>query len=216
MLDEKQHGSPKSHDEKAKTESDEKELPAEEACEAEEVEIVEASEIDKLKDELKAANARADENYNQMLLLRADFENFRKRSEKEKREYLDIGREKILLKQIAMDDVLAQALKSAKMGGKTEDIIIGLDMINKEFMKMLKEEGVEEIVLEKNDPNLCEALAYSDSDEDDGTILEVYQKGYKMNGRLMRPVKARVAKKKASDKKDDQPQDENSKDEKEL
>jgi len=155
---------------------------------------VKISELEILKQSYDEKRKQADEYYDQLLRLKADFENYRRRSEKEKKDYLDWGKEKILLKQISMDDVLEQALKSAKNGGKAEDIIIGLDMISKEFSKMLKEEGVEEIICEKFDPNLCEALDTIESEEEDGKILEVYQKGYKMNGKLIRAAKVRVAK----------------------
>ncbi|MCL2484718.1 MAG: nucleotide exchange factor GrpE [Endomicrobia bacterium] len=154
------------------------------------------SELEILKQSFDEKKKQADEYYDQLLRLKADFENYRRRSEKEKRDYLDWGKEKILLKQISMDDVLQQALKSAKTGGKVEDIIIGLDMISKEFSKMLKEEGVEEIKCDKFDPNLCEALDSVETDDvEDGSILEVYQKGYKMNGKLIRAAKVKVAKK---------------------
>ncbi|MDR2772064.1 MAG: nucleotide exchange factor GrpE, partial [Elusimicrobiota bacterium] len=104
-------------------------------------------------------------------------------------------------------DVLEQAEKSIKMGGKPEDIIIGLDMINKEFLKILVEEGVEEIKLEKFDPTVCEALDYVEGDKDDGEILEIYQKGYTINGKLLRPAKVKVAKKKVSNIKIEEEQD---------
>jgi len=153
------------------------------------------SELEILKQSFDEKKKQAEEYYDQLLRLKADFENYRRRSEKEKKDYLDWGKEKILLKQISMDDVLEQALKSAKTGGKVEDIIIGLDMITKEFSKMLKEEGVEEITCEKFDPNVCEALDTVASDDDeDGKVLEVYQKGYKMNGKLIRAAKVKVAK----------------------
>jgi molecular chaperone GrpE len=152
------------------------------------------SELEILKQSFDEKKKQAEDYYDQLVRLKADFENFRRRSEKEKRDYLDWGKEKILLKQISIDDVLQQALKSAKSGGKTEDIIVGLDMISKEFSKMLKEEGVEEITCEKFDPNVCEALDTVESEEEDGSILEVYQKGYKMNGKLIRAAKVKVAK----------------------
>ena len=156
---------------------------------------VKISELEILKQSYDEKRKQADEYYDQLLRLKADFENYRRRSEKEKKDYLDWGKEKILLKQISIDDVLEQALKSAKSGGKVEDIIIGLDMITKEFSKMLKEEGVEEIICEKFDPNVCEALDTVEGDDyEDGAILEVYQKGYKMNGKLIRAAKVRVAK----------------------
>jgi molecular chaperone GrpE len=152
------------------------------------------SEVEVLKQSVDEQKTLAQNYYDQLVRLKADFDNFARRSEKEKKDYLDCGKEKILVKQIAIDDVLQHALKSAKTGNNMDSIIVGLDMINKEFAKMLKEEGVEEIQCEKFDPNVCEALDYVESGEEDGKILEVYQKGYKMNGKLIRTAKVKVAK----------------------
>jgi molecular chaperone GrpE len=162
------------------------------------------AELEILKQSVDEQKALAQDYYDQLVRLKADFDNFRRRSEKEKKDYLDWGKEKILIKQIAIDDVLQHALKSAKAENNIESIIVGLDMISKEFAKMLKEEGVEEIQCEKFDPNMCEALDYVESDEEDGKVLEVYQKGYKMNTKLIRTAKVKVAKndKKSENKKE--------------
>ena len=170
-------------------------LMKEQACDCEkDAREGKLSELAILKQSFDEKKKQAEDFYDQLVRLKADFENFRRRSEKEKKDYLDWGKEKILLKQIAIDDVLQQALKSAKTGNNIESIVIGLDMISKEFSKMLKEEGVEEIICDKFDPNCCEALDYIDSGEEDGKILEVYQKGYTMNGKLVRPARVKVAK----------------------
>jgi molecular chaperone GrpE len=152
------------------------------------------AELEILKQSVEDKSKQAQDFYDQLLRLKADFENYRKRSEKEKKDYLEWGKEKILLKQLSIDDILQQALKSAKEGNNMESIIIGLELINKEFSKMLKEEGVEEIQCEKFDPNICEALEQVESEAEDETILEVYQKGYKINGKLIRTTKVKVAK----------------------
>lgn len=152
------------------------------------------SELEILKQSVEEKKKQAQDFYDQLLRLKADFENYRKRSEKEKKDYLEWGKEKILLKQINVYDVFQQALRSVKSLSDMESIMLGLEMINKEFSKMLKEEGVEEIRCEKFDPTVCEALDYVESEEEDGKILEIYQKGYKLNGRLMRTVKVKVAK----------------------
>lgn len=154
------------------------------------------NELSILKESFDKQKKMADDYYDQLLRLKAEFENYRRRSEKEKIEYLNLGKEKILLKQIFIDDVLEAAIKSAKQGNNIKSIIVGLDMVAKEFSKMLKEEGVEEIKCEKFDPNICEALDQVESQKEEGTILEVYQKGYKMNGKLIRPLKVKVAKSK--------------------
>jgi molecular chaperone GrpE len=152
------------------------------------------SELEALRESIKAKEELAKKYYDQILRLQADFENYRKRSEKEKKDYLDWGKEKILLRQVGISDVLQQALRSAKSGNNIESVIAGLEMINKEFSKVLKEEGVEEIQCETFDPNTCEALEYVESEKEDGRVLEVYQRGYKINGRLARVAKVRVAK----------------------
>jgi molecular chaperone GrpE len=157
-----------------------------------------ADDLEKILDNKKAldeAKKNADDYYDQLLRLKAEFENYRRRADKEKREFLAWGKEEILIKQIAIEDVLEQALKSAKANAKIEDIIVGLEMVIGEFSKMLGNEGVEEIKLEKFDPNVCEALDYVESDDkEEGEILEVYQKGYRMNGKLIRTAKVKVAK----------------------
>jgi molecular chaperone GrpE len=153
-------------------------------------------ELEILKQSIEEKKNQAQDYYDQLLRLKADFENYRRRSEKEKRDYLEWGKEKILIKQISIGDVLRQALESAKLGNNIESIMLGLEMISKEFSKMLKEEGVEEIECDKFDPNICEALEYVEGEEEeDGKILEIYQKGYKMNGKLIRAAKVKVAKK---------------------
>lgn len=151
------------------------------------------SETEILQKSLDEALKQSAQYYDQILRLKADFENYRKRAEKEKRDFLEWGKEKILLKQIGINDVLEQALKSAKNGDNLESILIGLEMISKEFSKMLSEEGIEEIKCEKFDPQFCEALDFAEEKEkQDGEILEIYQKGYKMNGRLIRAAKVKI------------------------
>jgi len=152
------------------------------------------SELEILKQSVEEKQQEAQSYYDQLLRLKADFENYRKRSEKEKQDYLEWGKERILLKQIGIYDVFQQALQSAKTGNNVKSIVLGLEMISKEFSKMLKEEGIEEIQCEKFDPSVCEALDHAESEKEDGTVLEVYQKGYKLNGRLVRAAKVKVAK----------------------
>ena len=154
------------------------------------------SELDILKQSVEDKQKKADEYYDQLLRLKADFENFRRRTEKEKQDFLNWGREKILIKQISIYDVFEHAINSVKAGQNLESIMVGLEMIQKEFAKMLKEEGVEKIECldKKFDPNFCEALVQVESDKEEGTVLEVYQNGYKFNGKLMRAAKVKVAK----------------------
>ncbi|MDR1052508.1 MAG: nucleotide exchange factor GrpE [Endomicrobium sp.] len=152
-------------------------------------------EVNNLKNTLNEKDKLIKNYYDQLMRLKAEFENYRKRVEKEKQDYLDFGKEIILVKQIKIIDILEQALNSAKVCNDINSIIVGIEMMKTEFLKTLKDEGIEEIYCEKFDHNLCEVIDYvENNEEEDGKIIKIYQKGYKMNGKLIRPVKVKVVK----------------------
>ncbi|MHB9154666.1 MAG: nucleotide exchange factor GrpE [Endomicrobiales bacterium] len=154
------------------------------------------SELEILRQSLEDRKRQAEEYFDQLLRLKAEFENYRRRSEKEKHNHLIWGKEEILLKQISLLDVLEQANRSSRTSSNIESIQKGLDLIQQEFVKMLSSEGVEAVgkAGEKFDPALHEAIEQVESPEEEGTILDVAQKGYQLNGRVIRPAKVKVAK----------------------
>ncbi|MBN1622358.1 MAG: nucleotide exchange factor GrpE [Endomicrobiales bacterium] len=154
------------------------------------------SELDILKQSLEEKKKQAEEYYDQLLRLKAEFENYRQRTEKEKQTHRLWGKEEILLKQIMLLDVIEQAYKSIENNASPESILKGLELIKIEFAKMLTSEGVKEIesLGEKFDPNLHEAVEQIGSEEEEGKVLEVLQKGYIFNKRLIRPAKVKVSK----------------------
>jgi molecular chaperone GrpE len=154
-------------------------------------------ELEILKQSIDDKTKQINIYYDQLLRLKADFENYRKRSEKEKIHCLNIGKENVIIKQLNIYDVLEQAIHSIKIDKNVNSVLVGLEMISKEFTRMLKDEGVEEIQCTYFDPNTCEALDYADCTEQDeeGKILQVYQKGYKINGKLIRTAKVKISKK---------------------
>jgi molecular chaperone GrpE len=154
-------------------------------------------ELEILKQSIDDKTKQINIYYDQLLRLKADFENYRKRAEKEKIHYLNIGKENIIIKQLNIYDVLEQAIHSIKVNQNVNSVLVGLEMISKEVTRMLQEEGVEEIHCKYFDPNTCEALDYSEctKQDDEGKILKIYQKGYKLNGKLIRTAKVKVAKK---------------------
>jgi molecular chaperone GrpE len=153
------------------------------------------TELDILKQSLEDKNRKAGDYYDQLLRLQAEFDNYRKRVEKEKRDHLIWGKEKVLLKQISLIDMLEHASQSIKGTTNIEKIIEGIELIKKEFEKIVYSEGIEEIdsVGVKFDPNLHEAIEHVDSPKEEGTVTEVLQKGYTLNGRVIRPAKVKVA-----------------------
>jgi molecular chaperone GrpE len=155
------------------------------------------SELDILKQSLEEKQKQADEYKAEYLRSVAEYQTLRNRIEKEKGEYINFGKAKILERQIGIYDVFEQAMISVRAGQDLKSIKVGLEMIYSEFSKMLKEEGVEKIecLNKKFDHNVCEALDQVETDEaEEGTVLAVYQNGYKLNGKLMRPARVKVAK----------------------
>lgn len=148
-------------------------------------------------DELKARLEEEKENSAKMLdmakRLQADFENYRKRTERESEEYRKYATKDLVSELINVADDLERALASVK---EEDALSTGVRVVRGNLMKILEAQGLKEIPTEgKFDPNMHEALMVSEGDEDD-MVAEVYQKGYMMNGKVLRYAKVRVTKKK--------------------
>ncbi len=139
-----------------------------------------------------------DEYYDKWLRVHADFENTRKRLEKEKIEFLKFANEDIILQLLPIIDNFDRAINSHKVHGKDDPHLKGIILIKDELHKLIESYGVAKIksVGEKFNPELHEAVMAVESQEDpDGTILEELQAGYTMHGRLIRPASVKVSKK---------------------
>jgi molecular chaperone GrpE len=155
------------------------------------------SELSILKESLDAARAQTAAHYDQLLRLKAEFENFRKRADKEKTDNRRWGKEEIILRLVSLMDVMEQAEKAAHSSTDMKSVVAGLDMLYKEFKRLLKDEGLEEIEANPGDsfdPSTHEAVA-AEGDGDGsgpGLISAIIQKGYKFGGALLRPSRVRV------------------------
>jgi molecular chaperone GrpE len=159
------------------------------------------AELAILKESLDQARAQAAEHYDQLLRLKAEFENFRKRTEKEKGDHRRWGREEIVLQLVSLLDVMEQAEAAAHKGADLKSMVDGLDMLYGEFKRLLKGQGLEEEPVAPGDafnPQLHEAVDIVEEDGEDGRVLAVLQKGFKFQGSLLRPARVRVSKKKAA------------------
>ncbi len=156
------------------------------------------TELDILKQSLDEKKKQSLEYFDQLLRLKAEFENYRKRAERDKHNHIMWGKEDILLKQLGILDILEQAYKSAVTSDNIEAVQKGLELIVQEFLKMISSEGLTEIECmgEKFDPSFHEAVDHIESTEKEGTILEVLQKGYMFKEKVLRPAKVNVARKK--------------------
>jgi molecular chaperone GrpE len=146
-----------------------------------------------------AETSEEDEFKKKFFYLAAEMENMKKRYEREKDNLLKYGNEKVLSALIEVVDNLErtmQALENDKEE-KIVNIMNGVTMVRDQFLATLKKHGLEavESVGKSFDPNFHEALAQqpAEGQEDDTIILE-YQKGYVLNGRLVRASKVVVVK----------------------
>jgi len=156
------------------------------------------NELALLQESLAEQKKKTEDYYDQLLRLKAEFENYRRRVEKEKVELVKFGQEDIFLKLLPLVDNLERALKAAKEHDNHKTILEGLMLIDKEFKNFLKQEGVEPIKThkEKLDPSLHHVVSQEErTDFEDEQIIEEIQKGYNFKGRVIRPALVKVAKK---------------------
>ena len=170
------------------SENKDKKQKLEEEIEKEALEDVEEVEIEKEEQsELQEALDRAEEFENKYLRVYAEMQNVQRRASEE-RQSLQKYRSQDLAKSILPSlDNLERALA---VDGLTEDVKKGLEMTRDSLAQALKEEGVEEVSVESFDHNLHMAVQTLAADEEHpvDSIAEVFQKGYKLHERLLRPA----------------------------
>jgi molecular chaperone GrpE len=160
---------------------------------SEEAQANNEEEIKKLKIRAEEAEAKL----NEVLHAKADFENARRRLEKEKEEFLKFANEALIAKLLPIVDNFRLAVNSMDDKHKMEDVATGIKLIEKQLEDTLKEFGLEPIdaVGKKFDPHLEEAVAHQETNEvEEDTVTEEIQRGYTLSGRLLRPAKVKVAK----------------------
>lgn len=138
---------------------------------------------------------KEDEDLNtKYLRLMADFQNYKKRTEKQKSEIHAYANEKIVLKLIEVMDNFERALGADASEG--DSFKQGIEMIFKQLSDVLTDAGVKEIEAESTvfDPNFHNAVMMEDTDKvESGMVSEVLQKGYTLNGKVIRPAMVKVA-----------------------
>lgn len=154
------------------------------------VEVETSAEVaSKETEELKTKLADTED---RLLRLRADFENFRRRTRQEKEELSKVVAQDILKGMLPCIDNFERALGQAK---DLESFKQGMDMIYKQFMEALKANGLEVIETKdvKFDPNFHQAVMRVENPElEDDTIVMEMQKGYMVKGKVVRPSMVQV------------------------
>ena len=129
---------------------------------------------------------------NHLKRLQADFENYIKRSEKEKKDLINHATYKLVLKLLNIVDDFEKALNVVRKS-ENKEVVDGVEIIFKNLYKILEEEGVKPINNEKKfDPYKHDAIDFAEGIED-GIILEELQKGYMLNDVIIRPAKVKIS-----------------------
>lgn len=188
--------------EEMQQEIDEAEAAQEDAAEGSEEEAPEEvaaadaamqEEIEALKGQVDGLNKDLQEKKDRLLRLQADFDNFRRRSAKEREEISAVVTQNFCKDMLPLLDNFERA-----MAAETKDVEAfqkGVEMIFTQFQEVLKKNGLEQIeaVGQKFDPNFHQAvMRVEDPEKEDDTVAQELQKGYMVKGRVIRPSMVQV------------------------
>jgi len=146
-----------------------------------------------LEEKLAALEAERDEHLNDLKRVAAEFENSRKRVLRDQESLVARAHERLVKELLPVLDDLERALAAAEEHeeAKLEE---GVRLVHRELDDALAREGLAEIETDGQfDPHVHEALLSQPSSEEEGTVIEVVQKGYKLGDRVLRPARVVVA-----------------------
>ncbi len=168
---------------------DEENLGDEETEEATEVENGEPE----IEARLAAAEARAEEHLADLQRLAAEFDNYRKRAAREQERLAAHASERLVKELLPVLDDLERALEAA---AKHEEAKLeeGVQLVHRALADVLRREGLAEIETNgRFDPHVHEALLTQPSEAEEGSVIQVLQKGYRLGERVLRPARVVVA-----------------------
>lgn len=161
------------------------------------VEAGAADEFAQLKSQIEALSTERSSLYDQLLRRQAEFENYRKRVERERSQTYQRGRDDVLVQFLPVVDNFERALESLERSeGDAEALRHGVELIHRQFKDALSKFGLEpvESVGHTFDPHVHEAVTTEPTDKHkENTVIEEFQRGYKIGDRLLRPAKVKVA-----------------------
>jgi molecular chaperone GrpE len=149
--------------------------------------------VPSLEERLAAAEAARDEHLDRLQRLAADFENYRKRAARDEQALAQRAGERIVKELLPVLDDLERALEAGREHEEAR-VIEGVELVQRSLARILEREGVAEIETNgRFDPHVHEALLAQPSDEEEGTVIQVLQKGYRLGDRVVRPARVVVA-----------------------
>src|SRR5438876_4618795 len=156
-----------------------------------------AEEVENTEDveqiELKALRAENEELIDTLQRVQAEFDNYRKRAARDQESLVARAGERIVKELLPVLDDLERALEAAEFHeeAKLEE---GVKLVHRQLEQILEWEGLAPVETDgKFDPNVHEALLTQPSASDEGSVIEVLQKGYRLGDRVLRPARVVVA-----------------------
>jgi molecular chaperone GrpE len=163
---------------------------------SEPVETISDEEIYRLAQELQDWQAKAEEYLDGWQRARAEFANYKKRTEREQSQVYQNAAASIFKRLLDVLDDLDRALQTRPTDGEGAAWAVGIDLVYRKFNSILEAEGITRIQAEGTlfDPNLHEGISQEDNDQyESGQIIAVVKNGYWIGDRVLRPATVRVA-----------------------
>ena len=155
------------------------------------------SELEELRRQIESLQKEKDELFGKLQRVGADYANFQKRVPKQSADTVAYEKEKIIKTLLPVLDNFEHTLQNANSAESLDVLLKGIQIIYDQMLDILKSHGVEQIKAagEKFEPALHEAMMQRyEAEEEENIVLEEFQKGYKLNGRVIRPSKVVVNK----------------------
>lgn len=176
-----------------------------EKMEDEDLETIEAEVVEDDQLYIEEEDSQVDEYKESLQRLQAEFSNYKKRTKREKEETVKYASESLITKLLPVIDNMDRAFNNMEDLRKEEledkekigAFFEGFNLIRNDFLKILKDQGLEEIKSDKEEfnPDYHHAVIMEESDEvESNHVIETFQKGYKLNDKVIRPAMVKVNK----------------------
>ncbi len=155
-------------------------------------------QIADLQEKLEKEKAKAEDYLNRLKYLQAEFENFRKRTERTVSDSIQSGNAKLIARFLPVIDDLERAVSTNDSSNDAKTVLRGVELVLKDLREILKGEGVTviETVGRTFDPNIHDAVKSVETTEvAENAIVRELRKGYQINGKVIRPSMVEIAKK---------------------
>lgn len=156
------------------------------------------NQLSQTEEERQKAKEEADNNLNKLRYLMADFDNYRKRMDRQVESKINQGKAELILKFVSIHDDLSRAVETAKQGKSEQVVIEGLEGILRNVENLFDAEGVKEIETTGTpfDPNIHDAISFKfDDTVPENTVIAEIRKGYMISGKVLRPSLVEISKK---------------------